>query len=827
MFFCSIQKNKAQCTIFFVPTATYNCLTNQAYILIPSLNGGTPPYSYTLVNTSTNATVAVGLTSINSATTPNLPSGTNVNIYVSSSGNCSGFSNLTVSNSYSASNASFTTIHNVSCHGGNDGNVFVVAPTSFSSGLTYTWSPGGLTSQNNSSLSAGVVYSVTVSDAQGCSVTNTVSVTEPAIINSQSSNTVLPCFGTYSTILTSTGGVAPFSYTLNGTATPTLAHVTSGTQTLLTKDANACIVTHTFAGSPSKITTSALTHSENCSAADGAFTLSVSGGTPAYSYTSMPGSSTSSVVTNLSAGTFTTFVKDANNCADTIKFIVGNLSAVTLSIAASNSVSCYNNCNGSVTLAIQNAAQPVTYSASSTPTTNSNILSNLCAGFYNIYAIDAVGCPATVTLNFPAPAAFSYSAPNPPLICYGKQTSLTASASGGSGGYNYVWSPGNITGQTVTVHPPATTVYSLNVYDSKGCTLAPYTITLSVNPQISIAINSSNAGICPGSTAQITPTVSGGDGNYVYTWFPGNFHGASIFVENLSVPVYSLTVNDGCGSPTAYQVIPIKIFPIIQPLYAAKETNGCAPFCTQFFNRTPKSKKAVWNFGDKPFEQIGDTTKYCYDKAGIYTLRLTVTDSNSCKTSFDYTNAIIVKQSPHAEFITEPAVITLANAQDVQVRNISNNATDYQWFLNKKSLSFSQDINYTFNDTGCYRFKLVAINANACKDSVEKNICVVEGFHFFMPTAFTPDRDNLNDVLTPQGTGWLAQNYVFEVYNRWGSRIFRTTDISVGWDGGITDSNADARVTYAKPNDTYVWRVLVTDNLQKIHSLKGRITLLR
>ena len=80
--------------------------------------------------------------------------------------------------------------------------------------------------------------------------------------------------------------------------------------------------------------------------------------------------------------------------------------------------------------------------------------------------------------------------------------------------------------------------------------------------------------------------------------------------------------------------------------------------------------------------------------------------------------------------------------------------------------------------------------------------------------------DKLNDVLLPKGTGWVLKNYLFEVYNRWGKRIFKTTDLSQGWDGKLQETSID-------PIGVYFWRVNITDNIDEIHELKGHVTVLR
>ena len=132
----------------------------------------------------------------------------------------------------------------------------------------------------------------------------------------------------------------------------------------------------------------------------------------------------------------------------------------------------------------------------------------------------------------------------------------------------------------------------------------------------------------------------------------------------------------------------------------------------------------------------------------------------------------------------------------------------------------AKDITYTFKDTGCYYVRLIAQNQNNCVDTMDKMICVIEGFNFYMPNCITVNHDKLNDVLIPLGTGWTSKDYVFEVYNRWGSRIFKTTDYLEGWDGKMNEDEPDKM-------DIYYWRINITDNIDHIHELKGHVTVLR
>ncbi|MBA3665550.1 MAG: gliding motility-associated C-terminal domain-containing protein [Bacteroidetes bacterium] len=907
MFFCCFQQAAAQCSIFAFPSTFYDCLTGQSTVVY-TVSGAQAPYTCTLVNQVNNATVTTGniATPIGgglfTGTTTGVSVG-NFNVFITAANNCTLMTTLQVIIPFSSANLLFTPSM-VSCFGGNDGSALASINGPFVAPFTYTWAPTGpptQTSQTAVNLTAGI-YSATVKDSKGCVVTNTVMITEPPLITSVLSKTLIPCFGaSINSAITTTGGTSPFTYTVNGiaVAASTASALTVGTYTILTKDSKGCLISNTvqlsqvsqpvitFSYTPPlcpgsgngaasatvsnappsysytwqpvisftnnvnnivagnytltvkdasacvtksvvavvpavNINASVTTKPENCSALDGTATLSISGGNFPYSYTTIPvGPHSSNILTNLSSGSYTTIIKDANSCLDTIVYVVANLSTVSVSVSSFTPVLCYSQCTGVIVLSVQNAAAPVTYSASGSPTTSSNMISGMCAGYHIIKVTDAIGCPATTTINFPSPAVFSYSASAPTAICYGTNINMQATASGGApGSYNYVWNPGNISGQLISTSPPATTSYSLNVYDSNNCTLAPYVFTITVAPPLAININASATGICPGTTAQITPTITGGDGNYTYNWLPGNSSTSFIYVQNVEVPSYTLYVNDGCGSPTAVRVVTINLFPVTAPTYTVLSKNGCEPLCTQFINTTPKSTNAIWNYGDKPFEQVGNTTSYCYEKAGDYNVKITVTDSNSCKMAYTYSNAIHVMKSPTAAFITEPEVITLNNSENVLIKNITANGNQYAWSVNNVFFSASENIIHSFSDTGCVVFKLVARNQNNCYDSLEKQICVLEGFNFWMPDCFTPNTDNLNDILIPKGTAWIEAGYQFEVYNRWGKRIFHTSDPYKGWDGKAGDDTFD-------PSNVYFWRATVTDNIHETHEMKGHVLLLR
>jgi gliding motility-associated-like protein len=520
-------------------------------------------------------------------------------------------------------------------------------------------------------------------------------------------------------------------------------------------------------------------------------------------------------------------ISDAKGCSDTINVTVGNLSTVNINLSNLYVPKCYAQCNGSFVINVQNAVQPVTYSVTGQPTTAVQAIKNVCPGFYTVKAIDGIGCPATTTLNFPIPPAFSYSAADAPAICVSKNATLTAIAEGGVPPYDYFWQPGNLHGKEIVVSPLATTVYSVLVRDTQGCDRGDQEAKVPVNLPLNISLNAASSGVCPGSTAQIAPTVSGGDGNYSYYWMPGAITTPSVFVNSVSFPDYSLTVTDGCGSPPVFALVRLKVFPVIQPLYSINIDSGCVPLCVNLVNITPKSSSAIWNFGDQPIEQAGDKISYCYKNEGHYTLKLSIIDSNGCRAEFKYYSAIHALPKPRTGFHSLPEIITLNNSDQVLFKNTTNGAQQFRWFLDGRDKGASKDLTLSFNDTTCHHLKLVSYAANNCRDSTERGFCVYEGFNLYMPSAFSPDGDGLNDILIPKGTGWLFNDYLFEVYDRWGQKVFHTSNVSEGWTGGFRKNNNLPGTYLADKNDVYVWRIKVRDNLQALHEMNGFVMVMK
>lgn len=713
-----------------------------------------------------------------------------------------------------------TTTNSLPCFGSS--TTAVITTTGGNSPFSYTVNGSAISGSTINALVAGT-YTIVTKDSKNCSQTNIIVVNQP----SSPSFNFIPTQPTCPT--SSNGGLnvnisnmqAPFSYTWSAPTNTNsfLSNIPQGVYTLTVKDSKNCLFTNSFNLLPiSNIQPTITTKPETCSAVDAAATINVSGGALPYSYSLSPfppqGSNT---FTNLSSGSYSVVITDANSCSLVATFNVGNTSLVQISTTFTD-ILCYNNCDGKITVTVTNAVPPVTYSLTNLPTYTTSNITNICAGTYTLKAIDNIGCYATSTFTFTDPAPYSFSVTGKSHICISNTTTLTAQTSGGNPPYSYFWFPGSMNTISVTVSPTTTTTYSLNVYDNNGCTLSPNIFTVTVDPPITVSISPQNSGICPGTTAQITPSVSGGDGNYTYLWLPGNLNTSSIFLSNLTNPTYTYIVNDGCGSPSNTTIINLQIFPITIPTFSTDTAIGCQPLCVQFKNTTPSSTSHYWNFGDVPYEQNVQDPYYCYTRSGKFNVKLSLTDLNGCKVSATYSNYINVLQQPIPEFITKPEILTDDLGQG-QLLNASGNSNSQQWFVDGTYRGNSNNIFINCTDTDCYVIKLIANNSNGCRDSLERLICVKPAFTFYMPNSFTPNNNGINDVLLPYGRSWVSDNYKFRIFNRWGQIVFQTNDISKGWDG---------KVKGGEPvNDTFYWMVNVTDYYGDEHSYQGAVTIMK
>ncbi|MBM3164444.1 MAG: choice-of-anchor J domain-containing protein [Bacteroidetes bacterium] len=249
--------------------------------------------------------------------------------------------------------SSTATTTNIDCHGAASGSATAnvlggAAP------LTYVWS-NGATTPTVSNLPAGT-YTVTITDANGCTINQTVTITQASVLNPLTFSTNNLCAGENngSIDLTVAGGTPPYTYSWsNGSTSEDISNLAAGVYTVTVNDGAGCTAsTNVNITQPAavSITTSS---TDEMVGMDGTATATVSGGTPNYTYYWMPGGQTTASIGGLAAGIYTVVVLDANGCGDTLEVVVG--SQVSLNeTGLANALLYPNPSNGKVYLSFEN-----------------------------------------------------------------------------------------------------------------------------------------------------------------------------------------------------------------------------------------------------------------------------------------------------------------------------------------------------------------------------------------------------------------------------------------------------------------------------------------
>jgi gliding motility-associated-like protein len=277
--------------------------------------------------------------------------------------------------------------------------------------------------------------------------------------------------------------------------------------------------------------------------------------------------------------------------------------------------------------------------------------------------------------------------------------------------------------------------------------------------------------------------------------------------------------NNKCRDTLAKNIIYFPVPPLI--VIDPNTFVGCKP-ANIFFKNLSKPIDATytleWDFGDgKKANEISPTN--LYEEIGEYTVKLNITSPIGCVTSKTWTNLIRVVDSPKAGFSFTPEEPNL-NINTVNFIDESKDAFAYLWLFDSLDISLSPNPSFTFRDTGLFDIKQIVIHESGCSDTASTLIYIRPIVSLFMPNAFTPNQDGLNDIFIPKGRFVGLTNYSFAVWNRWGDRIFYTEDINSGWNGRRDNTGQNA------PPGVYVYTIEYIDTFNKPQSLKGNCTLL-
>ncbi len=420
-----------------------------------------------------------------------------------------------------------------------------------SGSYTYQWNTGATTS-NISNLNPGV-YGVTVTDqVSSCVVTGfyTLSGFDAPTVTATVTDVVC-AGGSDGTIdLTVTGGSGTYYYQWsNGATIQNLVGLTAGLYIVtVTDSATGCqAVEQVSVGENPPIDIIANRTFISCAGAgDGSIDLIISGGTAPYTVLWSTGDTTLNI-SNLTPGTYTVSVTDANGCTNSLPVPVTEPDTLQISLVNVNPSGCYGMPQGMIDISVSGGTMPYSYQWSNGATTQD--LQNLWSGIYSVTVTDAHGCMDSMMVVVNSNALINLSAQITNINCDGGNTgAIDLTVSGGSGFYIYNWSNGATTEDIVNL---AAGLYLVTVTDtSNGCEVYGTYSVVDSNFAISSAVVNTTCGMSNGA---IYLFPSGGSGVFSYNWSNGGPDASS--QTGLPAGIYSVTITDtitGCWKALSY-----------------------------------------------------------------------------------------------------------------------------------------------------------------------------------------------------------------------------------------------------------------------------------
>jgi gliding motility-associated-like protein len=514
----------------------------------------------------------------------------------------------------------------------------------------------------------------------------------------------------------------------------------------------------------------------------------------------------------------TATIETADVCAN----ITANFSGIT-SVSTDGTISAYS----------WNFGNGQTSSAS---TANISYLS----GNYNVSLIvqSNNGCLDTTSVPieiFPVPSAGF----NVNDSCFGTSTCFTNTSSISSGNISsYCWDfNGSIntcesSNQTPCNIFPAVGTYNTTLITTsdKGC-LDTITKTHTIFPLP--VVNFSSSDVCIGNKVNFTNNTSissGSIGNYSWNFGDNKTSNVVDPINNyLNSGTYSVsliaTSDKGCLDSLKKTV---NVYPKPEANFESNLLEGCEPLCVNLNNLSttnnnpPNSiSQYFWEASNGWSSNSNSPTNVCFD-AGDYDVKLTIVSDKGCSDTISFINYLHSYPLPVADFKFNPASTTILQSSITFVDESTGGKT-ISWDFGDNDTTYlidGENLIHTYADTGEYIVTQIVISEYGCIDSIKKTVIIGPDWTFYIPNAFTPNEDGINDFYN--GKGYGIKEYALIIFDRWGNLIARIDDInSKGWNGTVEPYSEPCQI------DTYVYKVALTDVFDKRHYYTGTFHLVR
>lgn len=534
-------------------------------------------------------------------------------------------------------------------------------------------------------------------------------------------------------------------------------------------------------------------------------------------------------------GTYTVSLVAINTaygiCKDTTQktIIVNPLLAPTI---PPYSTGCYNQNNTQLTVGgtFDNGAT-FNWNLGSTTTpstaTQNSVTANFTTDYQHVFvAVSQFGCTDTIETIINLFDVSASSNAND-LNCKGKTLIFQNYSTGAT---NYFWDFGvtNITSDTSSQASPTYIYPQSGIYDimqiayNNTCT-DTIIYHISVNDSLSLSSIITNTLQCFNNNSFDFSAIGNYSDSAYFTWSfdpsanttishlqsPQNIHFSTL--GGHLVKLY-LTENN-CSVQTNTV---IKILPSPTAFFLASDTIGCQPLKINFTNQSTSTIPftSQWQINNTTQNNIDSTI--IFNNSGLFSINLTVTDTNNCAATLQKTNYINVLPKPTALASVTPLQTDILNPNIDFTDNTSGaHTTNFNFGDNTNSNQLIN--NHTYSEIGTYNYQLIVTNNFGCTDTINGSIIIEPYNAIFIPNSFTPNNDGLNDIFKPIVPYYKTAT--LQIFNRWGDLILNTNNIEQGWDGKIKGANA--------PNDVYVYKIEIIYLDDTTKNLTGHFNLIK
>jgi gliding motility-associated-like protein len=445
------------------------------------------------------------------------------------------------------------------------------------------------------------------------------------------------------------------------------------------------IKTNTVTVTPG-ITSSILTGGGGCAGPSGfgTATVSVSSSTIGLTYSWAPSGGTSDTETNIPFNSTYTVTMSNGGCVITKTVQITNNPPPSITSFSVNPPLCNGDLNGTVAANLSGGNPPFSFTWTPTITQTTQTVTGVGMGTYSVFVLDNNGCSTASVVAVSEPSVLTLTTSSSATICSGNTATISATANGGTTGYTYSWTPGNLTGPSAVVSPSTTTQYSCTVNDANGC-LVTQTIDISVG--LPLTVSASSQSICASSgSVTLTPSITsvGNGGPYTYSWSNGATTSSISVAANTTPGVdnYTVTISDGCTAPSAISIFTVvtttapsvSSFDVIEPLcngqltgtVSVNLTGGSSPFNFTWTPTISQNTQTVTGVG-----------------AGTYSVF--VLDGAGCTTS-----SVVNVSEPSVLTLTASLTSTICSGNTVTLTTTANGGTPaYSYSWNPGNLSGS------------------------------------------------------------------------------------------------------------------------------------------